>query len=76
VFPLHTEYHDLLGVHGMTLAVSLKDYPTFDYFLKVDFQFKLTITSACSDTKFGQIGSQLKAHTITYFTEINGNLAP
>jgi hypothetical protein len=60
----------------MLLAVSLKDYPTFDYFLKIDLQFKLKITSACSDTKFGHIGSQLKAHTITYFTKINGNIVP
>jgi hypothetical protein len=31
------EHHNLVGVHDMTLAVSLKDHPEFDYFLKVEF---------------------------------------
>jgi hypothetical protein len=30
-------HHNLVGVHDMTLAVSLKDFPQFDYFLKVEF---------------------------------------
>ena len=56
VFPLHEENHNLVGVHDMTLAVSLKDYTSFDYFLKVEFKFKLIITSACTSTSFGAIG--------------------
>jgi hypothetical protein len=43
-----TEHHNLVGDHDMTLAVSLKDYPNFDYFMKVEFKFKLKITSACT----------------------------
>jgi hypothetical protein len=30
-------HHNLVGVHDMTLAVSLKDFSEFDYFLKVEF---------------------------------------
>jgi hypothetical protein len=55
-----TEHHDLVGDHDITLAVSLKDFPQFDYFLKMEFKFKLKITSACTTTIFGAIGSGLK----------------
>ena len=47
-----TVHHNLVGDHGMKLVVSLRDYPTFDYFMKKEFDFKLTITSACATTKF------------------------
>ena len=50
----------------MTLAVSLKDYPNFDYFMKVEFKFKLKITSACTTTNFGAIGSGLKPLNLQY----------
>jgi hypothetical protein len=62
-----TEYHSLVGVHDMTLAVSLKDYPSFDYFLEVQFNFKLTITSACNNANFGSITSQLKPSHVTNY---------
>ena len=61
-----TEHHNLVGDHDMTLAVSLKDYPSFDYFMKVEFKFKLKITSACTTTKFGEIGSGLKPFNLEY----------
>ena len=28
-----TEYHDLVGVHDLTLKLTLKDHPYFDYFI-------------------------------------------
>jgi hypothetical protein len=47
-----TVHHNLVGDHVMKLVVSLRDYPTFDYFMKKEFDFKLTITSACATTIF------------------------
>jgi hypothetical protein len=41
-YPVHfagPEYHALVGVHPMTLEISLKDFPSFDYFLKVAYPF-------------------------------------
>jgi hypothetical protein len=37
IFPAHTDYHQLVGEYDMNLAVTLKDFPEFDYFLKIEF---------------------------------------
>jgi hypothetical protein len=58
----------------MTLAVSLKDYPTFDYFLEVKFSFKLTITSACTNAVFGSISSEFKPNLISNYLENGDNV--
>jgi hypothetical protein len=51
-----------VGVHDLTLTITLKDFPGFEYFLKTVINFKLTITSACTSTVFGHISPLLKPY--------------
>ena len=64
-----TEHHDLVGIHGLTMGVSLRDFAVFDHFLKIEFKFKLTITSACSTASFGSISSQLKPSFVPMYND-------
>jgi len=69
-----TEFHSLEGDHSLKLEVSLKDYPQFDYFLKQTFDFKLTVTSACSKTTFGSLNPRPKIVTFKVYDDKDANL--